>query len=75
MNHLKNGTIAVGAPGSEMRLQAELEDATKGTSSPDFWNAYEALVDRHKEDFKINAVKARAMVDLFLEAQGWEALP
>lgn len=75
MNHLKNGTIAIGAEGSTARLVAELEDATKGSSSPDFWNAYEALVDRHKEEFNINAERARAMVDLFLEAQGWEALP
>ena len=29
MNHLKNGTIAVGAPGSEMRKLAEIEDAAK----------------------------------------------
>lgn len=27
MNHLKHGTIAVGAPGSEARLNAEIEDA------------------------------------------------
>jgi len=29
MNHLKNGTIAVGAPGSEMRKLTEIEDAAK----------------------------------------------
>ena len=29
MNTLKNGTIAIGAPGSMMRAQAELEDAAK----------------------------------------------
>jgi len=26
MNHLPNGTVAVGAPGSEVRKQAEIED-------------------------------------------------
>jgi hypothetical protein len=75
VNHLKNGTIQAGCEGSSARLVAELEDACKGSSSPDFWNAYEALVDRHKEEFGVNAVKARAMVDLFLEPQGWVALP
>jgi len=29
MNHLKNGTIAIGAPGSEARRAAEIEDAAK----------------------------------------------
>jgi hypothetical protein len=29
MNHLENGTIAVGAPGSEMRKLAEAEDTAK----------------------------------------------
>jgi hypothetical protein len=75
VNHLKHGTIAVGAPGSEARLQAELEDATKGSSSPDFWNAYEDLVNFYKEAFGLMPPPARAMVDLFLEANGWEALP
>lgn len=31
MNHLPNGTIAVGAPGSEARKRCELEDAAKAT--------------------------------------------
>ena len=30
MNHLKNGTVAVGAPGSEMRRKAEIEDDLRG---------------------------------------------
>ena len=30
MNHLANGTIAVGAPGSIARKQAETEDLLKG---------------------------------------------
>ena len=72
MIHLKNGTIAVGAPGSEERLQAELEDATKGTSSAAFWNAYEDLVDLYKTLPRVNTERARAMVDLLLEAKGWE---
>lgn len=75
MNHLKNGTIAVGAPGSEARLQAELEDASKGSSSPVFWNAYENLVDLYKTLPKVNTEKARVLVDLLLEAKGWEVLP
>ena len=30
MNHLENGTVAVGAPGSEMRRKAEIEDDRRG---------------------------------------------
>lgn len=30
MNRLKNGTIAVGAPGSQARKEAEAEDAKRG---------------------------------------------
>lgn len=30
MNHLPNGTVAVGAPGSQMRAKAEQEDAAIG---------------------------------------------
>jgi site-specific DNA-methyltransferase (adenine-specific) len=30
MNHLENGTVAVGAPGSEMRRKAEIEDDLRG---------------------------------------------
>jgi hypothetical protein len=30
MNHLENGTVAVGAPGSKMRERAELEDQALG---------------------------------------------
>lgn len=58
-----------------MRLRADLEDAAKGTHSHVFWTAYEALVDYYKENFKMSTQKARASVDLLLEANGWEALP
>jgi len=35
MNRLKNGTIAVGAPGSEARKRAEREDEMKSAGNPE----------------------------------------
>lgn len=70
MNHLPNGSLAIGAPGSEMRLQAELEDSTKGCSCVQFWDAYFNLA-RYHEHCGMPEHHARAAVDLLLKAKGW----
>jgi hypothetical protein len=44
MNHLPNGTIAVGAPGSKAREAAELEDLLRGIV-----NAVNEVVKEHPE--------------------------
>ena len=43
MNHLRNGTIAVGAPDSEARKKAELEDADKEICSDCAWPVIECI--------------------------------
>jgi len=46
MNHNKNGSISVGAPGSKARLESEMEDM----SDNELWRAYREDQKRKREE-------------------------